>query len=565
MGEGGCGGGAGGGSGGASGGSGDGAPTRRQGRGVRRARATPGPCASATSASGGVGRAEGARRRLPRPPPTPPLPLAAPLQTDGSEPNKLLIAELAVARPRVAAADAVSAAADSKPGGGAVAKKPRAVLHPGEVNKIREVPTRPEIVVTHSDAADTFVWHTARQPDRAGDRGPGTAPSTPDLVLTGHADVAEFALACADGGNCAVASGGRDAAVLVWAIADADGALPAAGAAPGKLQPSHRFAGHAAPVEDVAFQPGNEGRTLASVGDDGALLLWDTRAGPRPAHAVRHAHGAASPDVQCVDWEGGDGGRVATGADDGGVRVWDVRKLADAGGAPAPTHTLTLSSDAVLRVEWSPTARGVFASGGDGGVVAMWDVSPGATRGPPPDGGAAAGGGGGAGRDAAGAPPPRAAAARAAGGAAPPPGSAAPPPRELFFLHAGHRSAVADFHWHRTEPFTLLSVSDDTERTGGGGTVQAWRVSELVSLPEDDAVALLRPHEEYILKGKVAAGDKSGGGGDGADGRDTPAPEGGGAATASGAPPSATTSGGGGEGGSEGGGGGGGAGDAMVE
>ena len=36
-------------------------------------------------------------------------------QTDGSEPNKLLVAELTVSRARVAAADAVGAAADGKP------------------------------------------------------------------------------------------------------------------------------------------------------------------------------------------------------------------------------------------------------------------------------------------------------------------------------------------------------------------------------------------------------------------------------------------------------------------
>ena len=33
--------------------------------------------------------------------------------------------------------------------------------------------------------------------------------------------------------------------------------------------------------------------------------------------------------------------------------------------------------------------------------------------------------------------------------------------------------------------------------------MQAWRVSELVTLPVDEAVALLAPHEEYILKGKL--------------------------------------------------------------
>ena len=236
------------------------------------------------------------------------------------------------------------------------------------------------------------MWHTERQPDRRADgRDVNASPSTPDAILVGHADAADFALACSGDGGAYVASGGRDAAVLVWAVED--GVTASGPRAPGApptatLQPASRLAGHAAPVEDVCFAPGGASHLLASVGDDGALLLWDTRTGGRPVASVRAAHGASAPDVQCVDWAAptpdsgaAPTGLLVTGAEDGGVRVWDPRALVAAGGAPTPRATLTLSDAAVLRVEWSPSTPGVFASGGDAGVVALWDVSGAGVRG----------------------------------------------------------------------------------------------------------------------------------------------------------------------------------------
>ncbi len=38
------------------------------------------------------------------------------------------------------------------------------------MNKIRELPQHPQIVVTHTDAPELYVWNTDTQPD-AGGRG----------------------------------------------------------------------------------------------------------------------------------------------------------------------------------------------------------------------------------------------------------------------------------------------------------------------------------------------------------------------------------------------------------
>lgn len=34
------------------------------------------------------------------------------------------------------------------------------------------------------------------------------------------------------------------------------------------------------------------------------------------------------------------------------------------------------------------------------------------------------------------------------------------------------RDKVVDFHWNSSDPWTIISVSDDGESTGGGGTLQ---------------------------------------------------------------------------------------------
>lgn len=35
-----------------------------------------------------------------------------------------------------------------------------------------------------------------------------------------------------------------------------------------------------------------------------------------------------------------------------------------------------------------------------------------------------------------------------------------------------NRDKVVDFHWNAADPWTIVSVSDDGESTGGGGTLQ---------------------------------------------------------------------------------------------
>jgi len=68
--------------------------------------------------------------------------------------------------------------------------------------------------------------------------------------------------------------------------------------------------GHEQVVGDLVFRPATC-HELASVGDDSALLFWDTRAGTSPSLKVAQAHG--DQGIQCVDWSLQDPNFVATG------------------------------------------------------------------------------------------------------------------------------------------------------------------------------------------------------------------------------------------------------------
>ena len=47
---------------------------------------------------------------------------------------------------------------------------------------------------------------------------------------------------------------------------------------------------------------------------------------------------------------------------------------------------------------------------------------------------------------------------------------------------------VVDFQWNPHDPWTLMSVSDESQMEGGG-TLQLWRISDLIHRPEEEVLA----------------------------------------------------------------------------
>lgn len=143
-----------------------------------------------------------------------------------------------------------------------------------------------------------------------------------------------------------VATGDEMGRVRVWNVAD------------GGLLKSFDTA-HQGSVWSVAFAPG--GGTLASVGDDAKVLLWDLATG-RPRE-LTPAHGRPVFDVAFSP----DGKRLATGGADERLVLWDLETFTRI--ATLPNH-----EDAVTRVAFSGDSRQLASASKDQQVI-LWDLS----------------------------------------------------------------------------------------------------------------------------------------------------------------------------------------------
>ncbi|CAL1357585.1 unnamed protein product [Linum trigynum] len=392
-------------------------------------------------------------------------------QTDGSVPNTLVIANCEVVKPRVAAAEHISQF--NEEARSPFVKKYKTIIHPGEVNRIRELPQNSRIVATHTDSPDVLIWDVETQPNRHAVLG--ASNSRPDLILTGHQENAEFALAMCPT-EPFVLSGGKDKSVVLWSIQDhitSSASDPASGKSPGSgggsiikrdgndkavdgptVGPRGIYQGHDDTVEDVAFSP-SSAQEFCSVGDDSCLIFWDARVGTTPVIKVEKAQNA---DLHSVDWSPHDSNFILTGSADNSVCMFDRRSLTS-NGVGSHVHKFEGHNAAVLCVQWCPDKASVFGSSAEDGLLNIWDYE---QIGKETD-------------------------AKAPGA-----------PAGLFFQHAGHRDKVVDFHWNTHDPWTIVSVSDDCETSGGGGTLQIWRMSDLLYRPEEEVLEELQTFKTHV-------------------------------------------------------------------
>ncbi|KAL3532618.1 hypothetical protein ACH5RR_006139 [Cinchona calisaya] len=387
-------------------------------------------------------------------------------QTDHTVPNTLIIANCDVVKPRVAAESHI--ANFNEEARSPFVKKYKTIIHPGEVNRIRELPQNKNIVATHTDCPEVLIWDIEAQPNRHAVLG--ATESRPDLVLAGHTENAEFALAMCPT-EPFVLSGGKDKSVVFWSIHDhisasATEASKTTGSAGSIVKtadnppigPRGIFQGHDDTVEDVQFCPSSS-QEFCSVGDDSCLILWDARVATNPILKVEKAHNA---DLHCVDWNPHDQNLILTGSADHSVHLFDRRKLTT-DGVESLVHKFEGHTAAVLCVQWSPDKSSVFGSSAEDGLLNIWDYEKvgkkieSGTRSP-----------------------------------SNPPG--------LFFQHAGHRDKVVDFHWNAYDPWTVVSVSDDGESSGGGGTLQIWRMTDLLYRPEEEVLAELQHFKDHVIE-----------------------------------------------------------------
>ncbi|KAB1218430.1 WD-40 repeat-containing protein MSI4 [Morella rubra] len=371
--------------------------------------------------------------------------------TDGSVPNTLVIANCEVVKPRVAAAEHISQF--NEEARSPFVKKYKTIIHPGEVNRIRELPQNCKIVATHTDSPDVLIWDVEAQPNRHAVLG--ATNSRPDLdksvvLWSIHDHISTLAAEAATKSPGSGATNSKHSS-KVGGSTDKTTDSPSIG-------PRGIYQGHTDTVEDVQFCP-TSAQEFCSVGDDSCLILWDARVGSTPAAKVEKAHDG---DLHCVDWNPHDVNYILTGSADATVHMFDRRNLAS-GEVGSPVHKFEGHNAAVLCVQWSPDKSSVFGSSAEDGILNIWDHEK-------------------------------------VGKKQDPVGSKmANVPPGLFFRHAGHRDKVVDFHWNASDPWTIVSVSDDCESTGGGGTLQIWRMIDLIYRPEEEVLSELEKFKSHIL------------------------------------------------------------------
>ncbi|KAK4395124.1 WD-40 repeat-containing protein MSI4 [Sesamum angolense] len=179
------------------------------------------------------------------------------------------------------------------------------------------------------------------------------------------------------------------------------------------------------------------------------------------AEHISQVEKAHSADIHCVDWNPIDLNLILTGSADNTVGMYDRRKLTS-GGVQSPIHIFEGHAAAVLCVQWSPMKASVFGTSAEDGILNIWDH----TKSGDMEGGSGTGNSGSPG---------------------------------LFFQHAGHRDKVVDFHWNASDPWTIVSVSDDAANNGGGGTLQIWRIIDFLYRAEDDVVNEMDNYRSHIL------------------------------------------------------------------
>ncbi|GJZ94327.1 WD40 repeat-containing protein MSI4-like protein [Tanacetum coccineum] len=222
--------------------------------------------------------------------------------TDGSVPNTLVIANYEIVKPRVAAAEHISQF--SEEARSPYVKKFKTIIHPGEVNRIRELPQNNNINVGSDDKAAESPVIQARG------------------VFHGHEDTVEDMQFCPSSGQefCSV---GDDSCLILW---DArTGSSPVV-----KVEKAHD-----ADLHCVDWNPIDQNLILTGSADN-TIRLFDrrnltTNGIGSPIHIFEN-HTAA---VLCVQWSPDKSSVFGSSAEDGILNVWDHNKQIGESSGPA--------------------------------------------------------------------------------------------------------------------------------------------------------------------------------------------------------------------------------------
>ncbi|KAL0226423.1 hypothetical protein P9112_013747 [Eukaryota sp. TZLM1-RC] len=338
--------------------------------------------------------------------------------TSGNEPDYLRIAELRLPNKNVELDIAQYETGPGEVGGYGVAQSHvkiiQSIPHPGEVNRARVSPHQSNLIATKDPQGKVNIFDFTKHSSRP---RPTEKPN-PNMVLNGHS-AEGYGLGWSRTTEGLVVSGSYDKLVCVWDIREDQK----------HFDPLWTSVDHKDNVEDVEFHPFTD-QIIASVSDDGVLLLHDRRTSESPPISKQAHDGAANS----LSWSRHRDTLLLTGGADQVAKLWDTRYMENC------RHEFAIHEDEVYNVAFSPFKETVFATSSADRRVAVWDIS--------------------------------------RIGASQTSEEVEDGPPELLFIHGGHTNRVNDFAFCPHEDWMMASVADDN-------VLQVWEMASCIHAEVD--------------------------------------------------------------------------------